>query len=443
MKAIIDYILSFQPYVMLPIIIFFLSIIFHIGIQDAIKSSLTIGIGFIGIFIVFDFFISKIGPVLEQLIARTGLEYNVLDVGWPPMATIAWGFKLAPILLIILIGVNVILLLLNFTDTANIDIWNYWHFIFMGTLVYHVTGNIILTILSAVIANIVTIKLADYSARDVQKLINMKGISIPTLSGAIYYPIAKVLDRIIDKIPKLNKIEANPEHIQKKLGMLGEPIIIGFVLGVTLGGVSGYGIKNILELGFSIAAVVHILPIMSGVLTKGLLPISEGMQSFLHKKAPHLKNKHIGLDSAVIIGHPSVVVTGLLLMPLSLLLAFLIPGVNFIPLGDLPNTIGFAGMVVVACKGNIIRSLIVSIPILSAKLLAASNLTSVYTELALRTQMELGGYQGQITGFLDGGNVFRFWLLRIFEGKLWALGCLPIVVGIFLYSRYTSLKQNV
>lgn len=442
LKQVINYILGFQPYVMLPIIIFILSIAFRTRLKEALMSSLVIGIGFIGIFTIFNFFVSNIGPALEAMVKRTGLHYNVLDVGWPPLATMAWSFKLAPVLLLLLILLNTALLLLKLTDTADIDIWNYWHFIFMGAMVYNATGSVIFTIIATLIADIATIKFADYSAKDVQEFLNLKGISIPTLSGVVYYPFAKLMNKVIDKIPKLNKLEANPEHIKNKLGILGEPMIIGLTLGLVLGIFSGYDVKKTLELGFSVAAVVYILPLMCGILTKGLMPISDSMKAFLHKKAPHLKDKYIGLDSAIILGSPSVVVTGLLLMPIALLLAFIIPGVNFIPLGDLANSMGFACMIVVASRGNIIRSIIVSIPILAGKLVAASQLSAMYTSFAKSINLTFSGYEGAITGFLDGGNLFRFWLLRVFEGMGWALVLIPIIVWIVYYYRKMTMEER-
>jgi galactitol PTS system EIIC component len=442
LKQIIDYILGFQAYVMLPVIIFILSLVFRIKIKEAVKASLTIGIGFIGIFTMFNFFISNVGPALEALIKRTGLHYNVLDVGWPPMATITWSFKLAPVLLVILIVLNIALLFFNLVDTANIDIWNYWHFIFMGALVYNATNNVLFAILATIVSDIVTIKIADYCAKDVQKFLGINAISTPTLSGAVYYPIAKIMNNFIDKIPKLNKIEADPEYIQKKLGIMGEPMIIGLVLGILLGFSSGYDVKKILELGFSISAVVYILPMMSGILTKGLMPISDGMKEFLHKKAPHLKEKYIGLDLAVILGNQSVIVTGLLLMPISLLLAFIIPGVNFIPLGDLPNIIGFEAMIIVACSGNIIRGLIICTPLIAGKLIVASKLSSVFTAIAKGVDIKFPGYEGEITSFLDGGNIFRFWILRLFEGRLWAFILIPLAVLIIYYYRKLELAQH-
>ncbi|HEY5562034.1 MAG TPA: PTS transporter subunit IIC [Clostridiaceae bacterium] len=433
--ATLNYVLSFKPYVILPIIIFILSLIFRIKLKNGIKAAMTMSIGFIGIFTMLNFFVSVIGPALETLVKRTGLKYNVLDVGWPPLATMAWGFKLAAVILIILIIFNGFLVILNFTDTINIDIWNYWHFIFMGCIVYDGTKNYILSILAAMVADFIALKIADYSAKGVQDMIGMTGISTPTLSVAVYYPYAKILNKVIDKIPILNKIEADPESIQKKLGLFGEPMVIGFLLGGFLGAFSGYDVKNILQLAFSVAAVVYILPEMCSILTKGIMPISEGMKDFLHKKAPNLKDKYIGLDIAIILGNPAVVVSGLLIMPIAFLLAFIVPGVNFIPLGDLPNSIGLVALIVVASKGNVVRSVIISIPIIIADLIIASNFAQIYTSIAKDMSITFTGYSGTITSFYDGGNVFRFWLLRVFEGKLWALIFIPIMILLLYYSR--------
>jgi PTS system galactitol-specific IIC component len=172
------------------------------------------------------------------------------------------------------------------------------------------------------------------------------------------------------------------------------------------------------------------------------MPISDGMKEFLNKKAPHLKEKYIGLDLAVILGNQSVIVTGLLLMPISFLLAFIIPGVNFIPLGDLPNIIGFEAMIIVACSGNIIRGLIICTPLIAGKLIVASKLSSVFTAIAKVVDIKFPGYEGEITSFLDGGNIFRFWILRLFEGRLWAFILIPLAVLIIYYYRKLELAQD-
>lgn len=438
-NAAVNYILSFKTYVMLPVLMFIICMVIRMKLQKALTHCITLGIGFIGIFMVFDYFVSKIGPVVESIVKSTGSTMNVLDVGWPPMAAIAWSFKLAPLMILIIIAVNIIMLVFKMTSTVNIDIWNYWHFIFTSQLVYFITSNMMLAIAAGIIMMILIIKLGDWSAENVARFSNLEGISITTLSGQAYYPIGLVLDKVLDCIPGLNKVNANPENIRKKLGFFGEPMFIGLIMGAGLGIAAHYSVKDILDLSFSIAAVVFILPRMSSILGEGLMPISEGAKTYILNKFPSMKNAYIGMDLAVLLGNPAAVVTGILLMPAALILALLLPGVKFIPLGDLPNMIGAVVMIAVACRGNVIRSFIASIPVIVGKLYAASAMADTYTALAANANFSVKGYNGVITSFLDGGNLLRTWFVYLFSGKLWAIILIIPVISLIIYVRKLSI----
>lgn len=441
LKNTIMYFLTFKAYVMLPVIIFIFAMIFRIKLSLAIKSALSIGIGFVGIFIIFDYFIKIINPVVQALIKRAGLNFNVLDAGWPPLASITWSFQLAPILILVFMVVNIVMLAFKLTKTINIDIWNYWHFIFVAALVFSLTGSYFLAVFASIITCIIIIKIADWSAPMVQKLSGMEGICIPTLTAAAYFPIAILGDKLIDKIPILNKIDANPEKLQKKLGILSEPMVLGFIVGIGLGTGGGYNVKQISDLAFGFAAVIYILPKMCEIVGSSLLPISEGMKDFITKHFPNMGETYIGLDVAVIVGLPSVVVTAIFLIPLALLLAFILPGINFIPLGDLTNIMGSIALVCVATKGNVIRSFIIGIPIIIGSLYTASNMAYLYTKLAHSSNYQIADYNGVFTSFLDGGNFFRAWIVNLFSGNIYAILFLPVVILILFITRNITIKE--
>ncbi len=440
-NQVISYLLGFKPYVLLPVILFVFALIFRMKLGQALKSALTIGIGFIGIFTIFGFFVAQIGPAVESLIRNTGLGFNALDVGWPPLAAITWSYKLAPLLIVLIMLLNVAMLFLKVTKTVNIDIWNFWHFIFTAAMVTEITGNKALGIAAALLATVITLKLADWSAGAVQRFSRLTGIAVSTLSALAYYPFGMIGNRLLEKIPGLNRLDANPEKIRTKLGIFGEPMVIGLIMGLLLGLGAGYEVKFLLELSFSIAAVIYILPMMCDILGRGLMPLSEQMKAFMKEKFSRAGETHIGLDNAVIVGHTSVIVTALLLMPLALILAFVLPGVKFIPLGDLANMVGAIVMVVVATRGNIIRSVIIGIPIIIGNLYVASYMAVVYTGLARKFNFKFEGYQGIITSFLDGGNLMRFWIIESFGRAWWAWLLTPVVLGM-LYWTYKLSKEN-
>lgn len=436
------YLLGFEPYVLLPFIILILATIFRIKLSTGIKSAFTIGIGFIGIFVIFDYFVAIINPVIQELISRAGLQLDILDVGWPPLAAITWAFSFAPLILVVLMLLNIIMLIARLTKTINIDIWNYWHFIFAGALVYNITNNILLSAFASIIIFIITIKLADWSVPLLYKFSGLKGISVPTLSAVVCFPFGVLGNKLIDYIPFINKINANPEKMKEKMGLMGEPMIIGFIFGIFLGIGAGYNVKEIIELAFGIAAVIYILPKMASIVGNSLIPISEGMKDFIKKHFPKIGETYIGLDAAVIIGLPSVVVTSILLIPTSLVLAFILPGVRFIPLGDLVNLVVIASFICVATKGNVIRSYIIGIPIVILHLYLASNTAHLYTSLANSVDFKLADYDGVFTSFIDGGNVLRTWIVKIFSGNIYALLLIPVVLGILYLTKKLSNKNS-
>lgn len=170
---------------------------------------------------------------------------------------------------------------------------------------------------------------------------------------------------------------------------------------------------------------MFILPKMVAILMEGLLPLSNSIKKWLTKRYPDRADLYIGLDIAVAIGEPAVVIaTGLLLVPISLVMAFLVPGNNVLPLGDLANLAVFASMIVLACRANIFRALLISIPHSCGEPAHCYCDRTGYHQYGQGVQFDLGG-ASQVSGFLDGGNPFRYWLVEIFSGQWIAIGLAP------------------
>lgn len=434
MKESIMYFLSFKSYVVLPVIIFILAMVFRIKIGTAIKSSLTIGVGFVGIFMTFDYFITFINPVVSSLVERTGLQFTVLDAGWPPLAAITWSFELAPLLLVIFMAVNVAMLVLKLTKTVNIDIWNYWHIILSATMIYQVTESVFITVGLSTLVFIMVLKLAEWTAPMVNKFSGMEGICIPHLSSIVHFPYALLANKLMDKIPGFREIDAKPEAIQRRFGILGEPMFLGLLMGAGLGMGGGYNFKETSELAVNFAAVIYILPKMAGILGGALIPISEGMKSFITTKFPDMGATYIGLDVAVLFGIPSVLVTSLLLIPVSLIASFILPGINFIPLGELANLVVPVAFICIATNGNVVRSFIIGIPMVVSSLYVASSMAIFITEMAATNNYKLADYNGVFTSFLDGGNYFRAWLTSLASFNIVGLLMLPIVILMLVFT---------
>ncbi|ECL4490889.1 PTS galactitol transporter subunit IIC [Salmonella enterica subsp. enterica] len=441
--TVVQYVLGFGPTVLLPLVLFFLALFFKVKPAKALRSSLIVGIGFVGIYAIFDILTSNVGPAAQAMVERTGISLPVVDLGWPPLAAITWGSPIAPFVIPLTMLINVAMLALNKTRTVDVDMWNYWHFALAGTLVYYSTGSFVLGLSAAAIAAIVVLKLADWSAPLVAKYFGLEGISLPTLSSVVFFPIGLLFDKIIDKIPGVNRIHIDPENVQKKMGIFGEPMMVGTILGVLLGIIAGYDFKHILLLGISIGGVMFILPRMVRILMEGLLPLSEAIKKYLNAKYPGRDDLFIGLDIAVAVGNPAIISTALILTPISVFIAFLLPGNKVLPLGDLTNLAVMASMIVLACRGNIFRAVITAIPVIVADLWIATKIAPFITGMAKDVNFKMAeGSSGQVSSFLDGGNPFRFWLLEIFNGNIIAIGLIP-VLALIIYGVFRLTKGTV
>lgn len=441
--TVVQYVLGFGPTVLLPLVLFFLALFFKVKPAKALRSSLIVGIGFVGIYAIFDILTSNVGPAAQAMVERTGISLPVVDLGWPPLAAITWGSPIAPFVIPLTMLINVAMLALNKTRTVDVDMWNYWHFALAGTLVYYSTGSFVLGLSAAAIAAIVVLKLADWSAPLVAKYFGLEGISLPTLSSVVFFPIGLLFDKIIDKIPGVNRIHIDPENVQKKMGIFGEPMMVGTILEVLLGIIAGYDFKHILLLGISIGGVMFILPRMVRILMEGLLPLSEAIKKYLNAKYPGRDDLFIGLDIAVAVGNPAIISTALILTPISVFIAFLLPGNKVLPLGDLANLAVMASMIVLACRGNIFRAVITAIPVIVADLWIATKIAPFITGMAKDVNFKMAeGSSGQVSSFLDGGNPFRFWLLEIFNGNIIAIGLIP-VLALVIYGVFRLTKGTV
>ena len=354
----INYIIDMGASVMLPIIIAILSICVGVKVGKAIRAGLMLGVGFVGMGLIVDMMNNNMGPAAKAMAERLGTSLSVVEVGWPGMSGVTWGSVIATIAIPVAILVNLIMLATKTTKTINIDIWNVWHMAFTGAIAYAVTGQLWVGILGVVFHAIIAYKLGDLWAPLLEDYFGLDGLTAPHGTSAYMAPIACFIDWIIEKIPGVKKINFTVEGLQEKIGVLGEPVVIGTLLGTVIGFLAGYGPQEALPLGIKMGAVMVLMPKMIKCIMDGLLPLSERAKEIMHAKLGDNANYYIGLDPAILLGDPEVVTAGILFIPITLIIAILMPGNAILPFGDLA-TIGFFIAIAVAVhKGNLFRTLI-------------------------------------------------------------------------------------
>jgi galactitol PTS system EIIC component len=405
--------LGLGPTVILPVAIFLLGMLFGQKPGKAFRSGLTIGVGFIGIFMVVDLLVNNLGPAANGMVERFGIELNVIDVGWPGAATISWASPIAAFIIPLGLVINIIMLVTKTTKTMMVDIWNFWHFTFAGAVVYALSGSIVQALIAAVIFQIIILKIADWTAPMLENYFQLPGISIPTGSTASYAPIGIPLVWLIQKIPGIKNLHADPDTIQKRFGVFGEPIFMGLILGIGLGVLAGYGAGDIIKVGMAMGGVMFLMPRMVKILMEGLLPVSEAARNFLSKKFG-ADNIYIGLDAAVAIGHPSVIATALILVPITVALAVILPGNNLLPFGDLATIPFIVAFIVGAARGNIIHSVIAGTVVIALSLYMATDLAPLHTQMAIDAHFDMPEGTNMISSIDQGGNLVNYVVYKLF-----------------------------
>jgi len=397
--------------IMLPIVIFILALILGTKPGKAFRAGVTIGVAFIGINLVIGLMWTALSGVSQAIVTKTGVQLTAVDVGWPTAAAIAFGSKVGTFIIPIVLAINLLFLFIGLTRTLNIDVWNFWHFAFVGTMVYVVSQNLVLGLCAAGVASIFALFMGDWTQKGIQEFFGIPGVSITTASAQSFAPLAIPLNWLLDRIPGVKDWKADPETIQKKWGVFGEPLILGLVIGLILGVIaymppSGTttwttAIISVLASGINLAAVMLILPRMVQILMEGLIPISESAHEFMAKRAGG-REIHIGLDAAILIGHPAVIATSLLLVPITILLAIILPGNRMLPFADLAAIPFFVCMFAPITKGNVVRMTIIGTICAIIGLYMASWMAPIQTLAAPMAGVKIPAGATMITNMGDG-----------------------------------------
>ena len=390
MEQVFTYIIQLGASVMMPILFTIIGLCIGMKFGKALKSGLYVGVGFVGLGIVTALLTTNFNTPLDAISKIFNLNLAVFDMGWPAAAAVAYNTAVGALIIPICLGINFLLLVTKCTRTVNIDLWNYWHFAFIGAVAYFVMDQSLLWgYFAAISCYIVTLVMADLTAERFQKYYdNVEGISIPQPFCQSFTPFAIAINWLLDRIPGFSKLDIDAEGLKKKFGVLGEPLVLGVIVGALIGWAAQLDIKKILFLGVTMGAVMELIPRITSLFIEGLKPISEKTQEVVKRKFKG-KKVYIGMSPALVIGHPTTLVVSLLLIPVTLILAIALSkaGNQFLPLASLAGMFYVFVMVLPYTKGNVVKTFIVGLVAVTIGLYFVTDMAPAFT-LAANTVFE-------------------------------------------------------
>lgn len=444
--AVVNYILGLGAAVFLPIIMILLGLGMKMKPKKAIIAGLTLGIAFTGMNVVLSFMFGAISPAATAFVNNTGIKLTSIDVGWSPMSAIAWAWPYALLVFPLQIGINILMLAFKWTDCLNVDLWNVWGKIFTATMVAAVTHSVPLGFVAAAIQVVLELKSADISQKELYRITKIPGVACShymTIQAALLAPI----NRLLDFIPGINKVNINAEQLKAKIGVFGENSVMGFIVGALIAAFGGYDVKGILTTAVQVSTALVLFPMVAKLFMQALAPIADATSAVMKKKFKG-REIYIGLDWPFLAGQSEIWVGAILLVPVELVLAVVMSKMglnNVIPLAGVINVVVFVPALIVT-GGNLIRMIILGLVATPLYLAVATSFSPIITDLA-KTVGTIKVPSGQFITYFGVEIPELRWLFahgfNVFSGEIIPAVLLVAYFGLFFwYAKYMKKRDE-
>ncbi|MCC0672679.1 MULTISPECIES: PTS galactitol transporter subunit IIC [unclassified Clostridioides] len=401
MKSIID---TFGSAIIVPIIIFIIAKIFKVTTKKSFLSAVYAGVALQGFTLILNSFTPIITPVINRMVDSTGVNLPVFDVGWQATSLVAFSTSAGMIYLGLGILLQTILFLVKWTDVFQpSDLWNNYSYMVWGAMVIGVTGNFPLGIGCMVLLNLYSLLISELVAKRWSSYYRYPNCTIIAMHNVEASVFAVFADPIYNKLG-LNKIKLNPKELEKKLGFLGEPITLGLFLGMFIGilgnmtritTMEAWG--EIMKVGISTSAVMAIFPKVASMFAQAFAPITEAARKIMQKAGN--REWYIAVNDAVGYGEPATLISGLILIPIMLVVAMILPGNQVLPVVDLLAIPYMVQGLVAVHNGNIPKVIVSGIIWFGLGLYICTSTAPLFTDMATSVGVAIPAGAMLITSF--------------------------------------------
>ena len=444
---------AFGSGIIIPIILFILSKVMGVDTKKAFNSALLCGVGLTGFNLVINSYSGVIAPVVQSMVDNTGVHLSTIDTGWQSTSIIAYSTTVGILFIGVAIALQLILFFVGYTDVFMAsDLWNNYSFMVWGSMLYALTKNMLLAMALMVCQLFYILLFSEMCALRWGTYYEYDGCCMTAPHHLESFPFAVLMDWILTKLG-FNKIKINAADLQKKLGLLGEPMMIGLFVGLLIGllgewpflfganAMSAWG--TALGVAINTAAIMAVFPKVAAIFASAFTSMSDAYKS---KAAASAKNRRwfLSVNDACGYGETNTLVTGVLLIPIMLFLSFILPGNNVLPMADLCALPYMVEVFVCVSNGNIAKSIVMGAIWFGLGLILFSQLAPTFTEVAVGT--------GQFTVPEGALNVCSFGIVchplmialfyAFYKGGIVAIVALVVVYAV-LYVWFRKNKQKV
>jgi len=433
---------TFGPAVFVPVVIFIIALFLKVTPKKAFMSALSAGVGLMGFSLVIGAYGPIVTPVINSMVTNTGINLPVFDVGWQATAIVAYSTEIGLVFFGFEKLIQTVLFCLRVKKVFQPgDLWNNYSYMVWGSMTYLITNNFVLGLAVMTMQLLYTQLFAEMIQKRWSTYYQYPNCTIASLHTVSITPYAIAMDWILNKLG-LNKIKADPESFRKKLGFMGEPMSLGLFLGLFIGVVGNLTRLNtlaawgqIFTLGIATSAVMSVFPKISSIFAGSFSAITEASK----KSIKGTKGEwYLSVNDATGYGESATLITGIMLMPLVLVVAFILPGNRVLPLLDLVAIPYLIQPIIAVSNGNIAKSTISGVIWFAIALLVATTTAPLFTDVATSVGVEMATGVALITSFaILAQPIAVLVFLPFISGNYFLIGL--VVVGYLVF--YVLMKK--
>ena len=337
---------TFGATVFVPIMLFIVAKMMGVKTQKAFDCGILAAVGLTGFTFVINSYSAVITPVVERMVTNAGINLSIVDIGWQATSVVAYSTEIGILFFAIAIILQLVLYFTKFTNVFMVsDLWNNYGFMVWGSMLYILTGNLYLSFLLMIVQNLYTLLFAEVLA--------------PRFSKYYKYPnCCMTVPMHCEAVPFANE----------------------------LGKLESWG--AIATCAISTAAIMAIFPKIAGIFASAFTPLSA---AYSKKAAASGKGRKwfIAVNDAVAYGETATLVTGIILMPIILVVSFILPGNKFLPLVDLCALPYMIEVFICVTDGNMAKSIVCGAIWYTFGLLCVTLVAPYFTEVAASVGVEM------------------------------------------------------
>lgn len=435
---------SFGTTIVIPTTIFIIALFVGYDPKKSLLYGLYAGIGLTGFSWIINQFTPIVIKIVYKMVNNTGIKRPIVDIGWEAGAVASFGSAIGLTFFIFGLLVEIILFATRITKVfMPSNLWNNFIFMLWGTLAFYVTHDWWLSLGLSFFMLLYTLLFAEIQADRWSTYYKSKNITVCSAQNIVQTIPAILLDPLWNRLG-FNRTTLTPTTLKQKLGLF-----ISLIANIkALNQVSAW--EQIFQFTIQLSAVITIFPLIATVFNMAFTPLAEQIDKSRKQKQKsntvieinpiHDKKRwFLAVDDSVGYGESATIISGIILIPIMLILAFLLPGNKTLPIVDLVLLPFMVESIVAITNGNILKIIATSIVWFSLGLYTASWLGPIYTNTIAHYGVSIPAGVILVTSFSLMAQPFNALIFVAFISRnpIWISLCvITYLVLLFILRRY-------